>query len=483
MYGVGSIIIKALGFLMLPFYTHYLPPSDYGLLEILDLSMSLLGMLLHLGIAPAVLRSYSGSKTAEEKKRTISTAFLFVTATGVFTFLAGVGLVGPISVKLFGPKVPSTYLFLSFTSFVLSYLCTMPRTYLRAIEASGRFTLLESGSLLAMLTLNIYFIAVMRLGAVGILWSALIVNGVQAICLSGWMARVAGFGFSSSQLRQMAAFGMPLIFSNLALFALNFSDRFFLQHLRSLEAVGVYAVGYKLAFMINYLLVQPFYAMWQARMYGIYANPEHPQVFRQIFVMYSLVLTYAALAIAMFSHEIVAAMADQKFQASREVVPVVALAYVVYGVGLYVQLGMFLTDKTKAVGAVGAAAAILNLVLNYVLIQKFGIIGAAWATLIGFAAIAAGSYWFSQKALPLDLGMPRVVAGVGIAIGFYLLSYNVTPQAAVAAVGIKMLYLLLFPLLLWKIGVLSPAEIGTLASAKNKAAAGINRRLNWAFGR
>jgi O-antigen/teichoic acid export membrane protein len=470
-YGIGSIVIKALGFFMLPFYTHYLTPGDYGLLEILDLSMSLFGMVLHMGIAPALLRAYTAAGTVEEKKRTVSTAFLFVSGTGLIVFFAGIGLVRPASHMLFGPQVSSIYLFLSFSSFVLSYLGTMPRAYLRALEASGRFTLLESGSLLAMLALNVYFIAVLRLGVMGILWSSLIVNGIQAVWLSGWMIRATGVGFSKARLRQMVAFGLPLIFSNVSLFALNFSDRFFLQRFGSLEAVGIYAVGYKLAFMLNYLLVQPFHAMWQTRMYLIHARPEHPKIFNQIFVLYSLVLIYAALALSVFSPEIVTVMTARNFRAGQAVVPLVALAYVFYGIGLYLQLGMFLAEKTKAIGAVGAAAAVLNLALNYFLIQEFGMHGAAWATVAGFLVIAGGSYWCSQRALPLALGVRRVALALGIGTILYIVSRTVLPSAAGPAVGVKFVYLLLFPVLVWRMRILSPSEMSTLLSARNKTAA------------
>ena len=68
-YGLGNVLTKALGFFMLPFYTHYLNPADYGVLEILDLSMSLLGMFLNMGITAAVLRCYSAAKSDEERRR------------------------------------------------------------------------------------------------------------------------------------------------------------------------------------------------------------------------------------------------------------------------------------------------------------------------------------------------------------------------------------------------------------------------------
>src|SRR6185503_5972581 len=92
-YGLGNVLAKAIGFLMVPFYTHYLDPVDYGVLEILALSMSLLGMVLHMGITAALLRSYGAAQSSDEKRKAVSTAFLFVGVTGLVTFLAGAGFV------------------------------------------------------------------------------------------------------------------------------------------------------------------------------------------------------------------------------------------------------------------------------------------------------------------------------------------------------------------------------------------------------
>jgi O-antigen/teichoic acid export membrane protein len=484
-YGLGSIVVKILGFLMLPFYTHYLSPADYGLLEILDLSMSLFGMVLHMGIAPALMRSYAAAGTAAEKSRTVSTAFLFVFGTGILTFVLGVGAVTKVSALLFGPKVSSVYLLLSFLAFVLNYLGAMPRAYLRAIEASGTFIVIDSGGLFVVLALNIYFIAVLKIGAMGILWSGVIVGGIQAVFLSIWLVRKVGIGFSSLRLREMAAFGFPLIFSNVSLFALNFSDRFFLQRLLSLEVVGVYAVGYKLAFMINYLLVQPFQSMWQARMYNIYAQDEHPKIFNQIFTLYSLLLIFAALAMSLFSPEIVDLMADPKFRDGKDVVPIVTFGYVFYGISTFVQAGLYLGNRTKAIGGIAAVAAVANLCLNYFLIRSFGMMGAAWATLIGCVIIAVGSYWFAQRVLPMPYAIGRVAAGLALAALLCFTCWRVAPESMLLAISLKCVALLAFPLLVCKLEILSPTELGTLVelSGRNRTTALITRRLGWVIGR
>lgn len=185
-YGLASILSKAVSFLMLPFYTHYLTPSDYGTLEILDLSMTLFGMFLNMGLTAAILRSYAAAESAAEKRKVIASAFLFVTATGLVIFLVGLRLVRPISIYLLGPHVPTTYLLLSFSSFTLLYLTSVPVTYLRALELSGTILVIQTMCTLFVLVLNIYFIAVLKMGLTGILWSSVLMAAVQMLLLCGW---------------------------------------------------------------------------------------------------------------------------------------------------------------------------------------------------------------------------------------------------------------------------------------------------------
>ena len=461
-YGVGNILVKAVGFVMLPFYTHYFSPKDYGILEILDLSMSLFALVLNMGLTPAFLRVYAAAESPEAQRHVVSTGCIFGIATGAATFLAGVGFVGPATRLLFGPGVPSTYILLSFSALTLNYMANLPRTYLRALEASGTYTVVDTCGVFTLLALNVWFIAVLKVGLAGVLWSSVIVAGLQFSGLSVWALRRAGFWFRVGQLRYMLNFGVPLILSNLGLFVLNFSDRYFLQHLRSLDVVGVYAVGYKFGFMMNYLFVQPFFVMWQTRMYAIHANPEHRNVFRQFFAVFSLGLFFAGLAMSLFCSDVMRVMVEPRFAAGQDVVPVVVLAYVFYGLGYYAQLGMLLTDRTKLIGVLGAATAALNLVLNYVLISRYGMMGAAWATLISFAANAAACYWGSQRVFPLPLGLGRMWCGLLLAAALYLPFRLWTPLGWGGTIALKLIALAAFPVLVWKTGIL-PASVSRTA--------------------
>lgn len=476
-YGIGGMLTKAVSFLMLPFYTHYLTPYDYGILEIIDLSMTCLAMFLNMGITAAVLRYYAAADTAAKKRIVISTALLCVGVTGVISYLLGLTVVRPVSAALLGPKVPSWYLLLAFSSFILLYVTNLPRTFLRALEASGTIVLIENTGLVLLLVLNIYFIAVLKMGLLGILWSSFAVAAIQAILLVAWTIREVGLGFSGSYFWQMARFGLPLISSNLAMFVLNFSDRFFLERLGSLAAVGIYAVGYKFGFMLNFLFVQAFLTMWQSRMYIVHAHPNYQEIFSRIFVLYSLLLIYAGLLLSILSPEIVQSMLDRKFAASQDVIPIIALAYVVYGIGVYLQLGMFLMNKTTRLGVVSAFATVITLVLNYVLILHFGILGAAWATVLGFAVLSIGGYYCSRSVFPVYLGETRVLLGMLIAVGLYATCrvWNWNSEPLPIALLIKTFLLAGFPVLLWRFGIVSPAEMSTIIAARSYAVASISR--------
>jgi O-antigen/teichoic acid export membrane protein len=479
-YGLGNVLAKGIGFFMLPFYTHYLTPVDYGVLEILDLSMSLLGMFVNMGIIAALLRCYARAESETEKKKTISTAFIFVIASSLLLFLLGIGLVRPVSGLLFGPKVPSTYLLISFTSLVVAYISALPRTYLRALDAPGTLVTVDTTALFVTLALNIVFIAVLHTGLVGILLSTLIVGTLQAVVLSVWTVWRTGLGFKRAYLRDMVSFGSPLILANVALFALNFSDRFFLQHLRSLDMVGVYSVGYKIGFMINYLLISPFLTMWQSRMFFIQKQPDSSAIFRQLFVLYSALLTYAALGISILSPEIVRVMVGPKFSASQGVIPIVALAYVIWGIGYYVQVGMLLTSNTKRIGAISIGAVILNLILNYSLVSRFGMMGAAWATMLSFLGTAVAYYCFSQRVYPLSLAVGRVTASIILGAVLFIACRLWAPGSIWLSFLAKGTVLAVFPVLLWKFRMVSAEEAATVMSIKESVLGSMGR---WAGSR
>jgi O-antigen/teichoic acid export membrane protein len=423
-------------------------------------------MFLQMGIGAGILRQYQSVSSPRSRQELLSSALFFTLIVGALLAASGLLLARPASAALLGPSVPWIYLYLSFVQLILGYVGTIPYSYLRAQQETRRLVTLDIVGTGLLLCLTIIALSVLKLSILGVLLSAPIANLVKIIVLTIWVRRDLSLIFNRARLRELLAFGAPLIVSNASFFVLNFSDRFFLQHFQSLEAVGLYSVAYKFGFMLNFLLIQPFNMMWQARMYIIHQRPDHERVFGHVLVLYSTVLVFAALGIALFSPDIMTVMVNSKYAASIPIVPLIAAGYVFLGLGEYFQMGMFLTARTGSMATMSSVVAALTLILNYVLIPRFGIFGAAWATVTGFVALAIGSYYCSQRVLSLKLGVRRVGLTLAIGLVMYLLSLKLGATGLMAGLAIKTALLFLLPALLWLTGVFSNDDLAVIETVK-----------------
>jgi len=480
-WGMGGILLKAASFVMLPLYTHYLAPSDYGIWELLDLMMSLLGLVLNIGLTTAILKYYAAASSNDERRRVISSSFLFAFVTGSMVYGIGCLLLPVLTHAFFGPGVSSVYLFLSFTFAVMAYVATVPYTLMRAKDQVGLLVAYDTVGTVVILALNIYFVVVLKWGLLGVLLSPLLVGTLKTILIFYWTRHDIGLSIDPKCLRQLLVFGGPLLLSNLTMFVLNFSDRFFLREYRGLEIVGIYAIGYKFGYMLNFLLIQPFNMMWQARMFVIHRQTDHEQIFRHMFVLYSLILIAGGLGLALFGPTAVHILVDHRYWGASAIIPIIALAYIFLGAGFFLQAGMYLAARTVLIGVVSAVASIATLILNYALIRPWGITGAAWATLLGFFILAAGSYIFSQRVCALSLGLGRVLKALLLAIGVYAASIWMGVSGLWGELLWKMALFGAFMGLVWLAGVLSSDEIATIESVKRSALRASSRWLKPAW--
>jgi O-antigen/teichoic acid export membrane protein len=163
-------------------------------------------------------------------------------------------------------------------------------------------------------------------------------------------------------------------------------------------------------------------------------------------------------------------MVDARYAAGAAVIALISLSYVFLGMAYYFQLGMFLASRTSLIGLVSAGAAVFNLALNYVLIRRFGMIGAAWATVLGFLAIAVGNYYSSERVFPLRLPVGRAARALAIAIALYLVAQVLPSLSSLAFAFIcKSVLILAFPVLLWVGGCFDKDELATLNSLRLRA--------------
>jgi O-antigen/teichoic acid export membrane protein len=238
LYLIGNIASRAVGFLAIPFYSHYLSAEQYGALELIELSTQAIGITFGLQSVGMVLaRLFHDQDTPSGERQIASTSAL--SAGLLNTVIVGLCMLvaGPLSEQLFHNDQGAGLLQLAFVGMWFSNVAEVALTYERIRERAKFFFCYSMVNLILTLALNIYFIGVAGDGVYGFVYSKLIVTGAGTAYLVVRMGREVGWDWRRQFIPQFIRFGAPLVLASLSAFAIHFSDRFFLSSAVSLADV------------------------------------------------------------------------------------------------------------------------------------------------------------------------------------------------------------------------------------------------------
>ena len=226
--------------------------------------------------------------------------------------------------------------------------------------------------------------------------------------LVGYRREQLGLQFDRGLLREMNRFGVPLIPTALFLWVTNFSDRIFLVRLADTDEVGLYSVGVRIASAMV-LLLTAFRLAWPAFAYSIEDEGEAKRTYAYVLTYLVLLTTWVAAALALLSPWIVDWIAAPAFAESSRVVGPLAFAAVAFGAYIVVAIGVGRARRTQFNWVVTGAAAAVNIALNLILIPRYGMMGAAVATIAAYATMFAGMSWWAQRIYPVPYQWRRVL--------------------------------------------------------------------------
>jgi O-antigen/teichoic acid export membrane protein len=453
-----------LGFFLIPLYTRYLTPANYGTLEIFNTTVSVLGIMFTMGITSALFRSYYLYDDAGKKRMVISTAFLFLTASSTILTLLLVGLAGSFSTLFFHSGEYTFYFRVIFLTLFCNTGVSLGLSVFRAREEPTRYAQVSIFQLVISIALNIVFVVVLHKGVLGILEATLISAAIIYLYLIVTIVRRAGFSFSTDELKRMLDFGLPGVPGGISMWILTLADRYFLQFFSTSTQLGLYSLGYKFGLVVSGLVVGPFGLAWAPFIFSVAKEKNAKEVYSRVFTYFMLVTMFVALALSVLSREVLAIMATPAFHDAYKVIPLIALSYVLFGCYGALAVGINLEGKTKPIAAFVVMAGILNLGLNYLLIPHYGMMGAATATLISYFTLPVGSYFVSQRYYRVSyewLRVAKICIAFGVVFGgslFLTDTYSIVHSYVVVG-AFKLLALLTFPIVLYLFRFYQPAEI------------------------
>jgi O-antigen/teichoic acid export membrane protein len=450
-YGLGGLVSRILATLLLPLYTHYLPPRAYGQVEILTASTAVAAIALQLGIASAFFRFYFDEKSAAGRLTVIRTSFWFTMAMSTLGLALGVIFAGPIGHWL-GLGHDPTLVRAGAVGLWAQTNYQQLTALFRVEERSTQYAIASVCNVLITVAAMVVFVAVFHWGAVGLVVGNFTGTLVVYLALLIYRTEQLGLEFDRGLLRKMQVFGMPLVPSALALWTINWIDREFVVWYKGLAEAGFYSAAVKIASVITFVMVA-FRTAWPAFAYSIEDDRDARRTYAFVLTYLLTFASWVALAIGGLAPWWTRLLTNSHYQRAEKGVALLAFAGAIYAGYTVLAIGSGRARRTQlnwVVTGVGAAA---NVGLNFWLIPRWGMVGASVSTLAAYVVLFAGMALYAQRVYPVPYQWRRIAIAVGAGVAL-----TVAARAAHLPLAPSILLVLAYPVALALLGFYLPAE-------------------------
>lgn len=438
-YGFANIVSRFIGFLLMPLYTRILTPEDYGVLNVINITLMLATMLSVLGLDGATHIFYWDSERDSERKKIFSTWFWTQLLSGFFL----VGILFLVSDKmsafLFSSTEYTSLFRLSALVLVTGILPSVVINWLRVQRkpwATTWYSLLMS---LITIALNIWFIAFEKSGIQGFflaqLFSGIAMTIIGIAMMRSWLA--IRF-FNIGRLKAMLKYALPMIPTPVAFWILNFSGSYFIQVIDGKTEVGLYQTGATIA-SIMMVIVSSFTQAWGPFAMSIKSQANAKEVYAKVFILYVTVSGLLAALIGIFSPEILMLMTTKSYFDAHTVTSLLVFNSVISGLNFIAALGLNINKNMKQYSVAIFTGAFLNLALYYPVIMLWGKEGSALITLFTSIFVCAWIFYAANKVFPISYRYIESITAMSFFAGSVLVAKIFTFDNPVMNVGFKFL--------------------------------------------
>ncbi len=450
-YGIGGLVSRILATILLPLYTHYLPPNAFGQVEAITAATAVLAIVLQMGIASAFFRFYFDAKEQTAKLTVIRTSFWFTMATATVGLVLGVLFAREIAHVLgLGHAV---WLVRAGAVGLWAQTNYQQLTALfRVEERSKAYALASIANVVVTVAAMVVFVAVFHWGAIGLVVGNFTGTLVVYLALLAYRTEQLGLEFDRALFRRMQTFGMPLVPAALALWMINFIDREFVIWYKGLREAGVYSAAVKIASVITFVMIA-FRTAWPAFAYSIDDDREAKRTYAYVLTYLLALASWAALALGALSPWWTRLLTAPQYHRAEKGIALLAFAGAVYAGYTVLAIGSGRARRTQLNWVVTGVGAGANIGLNFWLIPRYGMVGASISTLAAYVVLFAGMTVYAQRVYPVPYQWRRVATAVGAAVAL-----NVAARAAGFSFVPSLLLVAAYPIALALLGFFLPAE-------------------------
>ena len=468
-YTAASILSKLLAVALLPLYTRYLSPDDYGAAELLFALVVAASIVIRLGVIEALLRFYY--KTDEVPDRVVATSFAALFWAGTISALVLMPFADQIwelirpedaVLTVSGPDLVRIAIGGLWVLTLSEYLLTI----FRLDERSRAFLGFTVASVLVTIPVTIVLVVPLDMGAEGLLLGS---YGTGVAFVSGlifYHRKRLSLIPDVPLLRRLLRFGFPTMPAELSLYSMSVIDRIIVGRAAGAAELGLYAIAIKVSQSVN-VLVRGFQLAFPPLAYSITDDDEARNAYSVVVTWFVVLMAMTVTAIWLIAPWILRVFTGPEyFEAYKAVGPLVAgtALYAIYMV-LLVVLGR--TGRTEFNFPATLAGVVANIGLNLIMVPIWGIVGAAVALVISYAVVLVLMYIFTQRLFPVPYQWARLLKVIGSSAALIAIGEIFVPIDGLGALAIRAALIALLPVALFVTGFFTDEEKRYLAMAKN----------------
>jgi O-antigen/teichoic acid export membrane protein len=407
-YTFSTFIRSAIPFLLLPIITKYLTLEEYGIAVFYQVVLRLLAGIIMLGVPGSCTIFYFKHKRAEYPSLLLNSlvspfilaSVLFIASFFLVDILTPIFHIAPVWIVILAP-LALLYLFPEITY-----------TTLRNQEKPIKFSIFNLSQIILHFTITTILIIVFQFNWLGILLGILISLVMLNFLSINYMIKnkLIGGRLNIKQIKYSLLLGSPLVLHRIGGLLINKSDALFISIMLGKDMLGIYAVGYQIG-MVVLLFQDAFGKAWRPYVFKKLNQNKFSDKIKIVKLSYLLMVLYLTFPIVIYfaSPLIFKIFINERYHDSMVIAPLIALAYSFLGMYKLVTLYIFYMKKTGILSSFTIINGGLNIILNYVFISMFGIMGAAYATILSMFIIFFIAFIISNRVYPMPWNPLRLL--------------------------------------------------------------------------
>jgi len=450
-YSTTQVLLLMFSLITFPIFTRLLSKEEYGLLNIVTITLTMVTLLCSGDLKDAILRFYGECEGKDEIRILISNTFTGSLLISMVGYLLSVVAAFVLFELRLIPNNVFKIIVISFLAIIARNVLTPIQTFYRVREEALKYNAISFISKLLTTTLCIIFVAYLSKGLYGLFIGQTVGEGIVAIVLLFLFLKKYGLAIlsiSAQHLKIFLKYSLPLVVNGIFVYLSNFGDRYLIALFLDQSSVATYVVAYVLPdylqtaiiLSLNMVLYPAIMNLW-----GKGRDQEADVMLSNFLIIYIVIAIPIIFGLFSVRYEIIEVLASKKYLQSAELIAVLTLGIMMKGLYFPLAAGLYKEKKTKLIALVNVAGVFINVVLNIVLIPVLGLKGAAFATFVSYFGVLVISYRLSNRYKKINMDFKKVASFTAIAITISLVMFlvlnfiNVKPLGLICGLICKIL--------------------------------------------